>query len=161
MILVFVVTFYLLPITFYFQFSPYKGKEYYRNKQTKRQLFSLLFFKGKLSCPYIKGHELQARTSVGVLPYIKGELLTYSAFADFAPTSAHANFSQTISDRLLLEGTSCKLAPAWGFALLGHELQARASEGVKGHELQARASVGQRGATFLSIKSKNMKAPRG
>ena len=27
----------------------------------------------------------------------KGELLTYSALADFAPTPAHANFSQTIS----------------------------------------------------------------
>jgi hypothetical protein len=27
----------------------------------------LLFFKGELSCPYIKGHELQARASMGTI----------------------------------------------------------------------------------------------
>ena len=75
----------------------------------------MLFFKGELSCPYIKGHELQARASVGVLPYIKGEL-------PFAPTPAHANFSQTISDWLLLEGTSYKLAPARGLKDTSYKL---------------------------------------
>lgn len=32
------------------------------------------------------------------IAYRRANCLTYSAFADFAPTVAHANFSQTISD---------------------------------------------------------------
>ena len=34
---------------------------------------------------------------VGLGEFCLGELLTYSALADFAPTPAHANFSQTTS----------------------------------------------------------------
>ena len=89
--------------------------------------------------------------------FFKGELLTYSAFADFAPTPAHANFSQTISDRLLLEGTSCKLAPARGLKDTSYKLAPAWGLLLEGTSYKLAPAW----ATFLSIKSKNMKAPRG
>ena len=155
MILVFVVTFYLLPVTFYFQFSPYKGKEYYRNKQTKRQLFSLLFFKGELSCPYIKGHELQARASI---------------YSFSRANCSHTPLSRTLPLHLLmlifcklflidyyLEGRSCKLAPARGLKDTSYKLAPAWGLLLEGTSYKLAPAW----ATFLYSKSKNMKAPRG